>query len=67
MHSHDREQAGAPPAADEHLLVVELLEIPLDRLPAAQSPLPDDPEEPVPPDPESVPLAGVVVVEVLEL
>jgi hypothetical protein len=63
VHGHDREEAGPAPAPDEHLLVVELLEIPLDRLPATQWPLPEDPSAPgLPEDPESE--GGVGVVEV---
>jgi hypothetical protein len=61
--SHDREQPGAPSAPDEDLLVVQLLEIALDRRPAAQWPLPDALPVPVPAEPELVPEPEVVVEE----
>jgi hypothetical protein len=52
MHGNDREQARSASTADEHLLVVELLEVALDRLPAAQWPTsPGDPLDPALPDP----------------
>ena len=60
MHRHNRVQAGALPAPEEDLLVVELLEVALDRRPAVgQWPLlPDVPVVPI--------IAVVAVVPVLE-
>jgi hypothetical protein len=64
VHGYDREQAGPAPSPDEHFLMVELLEIALDRQPAAQLPPPDALPVPVPvePEPDPVPVPDPVSV-----
>jgi hypothetical protein len=58
MHRDDSEQPGATPAPEEHFLVVELLEVAVDR-PSAQWLLPEGPPVPVPVAPEAVPVLDV--------
>jgi hypothetical protein len=59
MHCHDREQPRPSPAPDEHFLVVELLEVALDRPLVAQCAGPEEPPVAVPVEPEPVPVPEV--------
>ena len=65
MHGHDRVQPGTAPSPNEHLLMVELLEIALDRLPTAQLLPPDALPVPVSVVPELDPVPEADPVPVL--